>query len=261
MRQSLLAIFLTIMSITAFGQTQINPKDYRFMVLQMPKLDMQFPENREIPADNNTFYALSYDDTNNTAFVYNDYVCGYYEVPAAMRAGFKTGARNLQAENPDEYWKLVKQVMDKVTANWKEKTGASAAAPASTSTAASTENTTTAAAPKVVASDDPNYVYDTADVMPSFLGGPKALTTYLVKNTRYPEAAMKAGQQGRVLCSFIVETDGTISDIKVVKKVWPALEIEAKRVVGNMPKWVPAMIDEKTVRCRVTLPVVFRIKK
>ena len=262
MRQSLLAIFLTIMSITAFGQTQINPKDYRFMVLQMPKLDMQFPENREIPADNNTFYALSYDDTNNTAFVYNDYVCGYYEVPAAMRAGFKTGARNLQAENPDEYWKLVKQVMDKVTANWKEKNGASAAAPASTSTAAaSTENTTTAAAPKVVASDDPNYVYDTADVMPSFLGGPKALTTYLVKNTRYPEAAMKAGQQGRVLCSFIVETDGTISDIKVVKKVWPALEIEAKRVVGNMPKWVPAMIDEKTVRCRVTLPVVFRIKK
>ena len=261
MRQSLLAIFLTIMSITAFGQTQINPKDYRFMVLQMPKLDMQFPENREIPADNNTFYALSYDDTNNTAFVYNDYVCGYYEVPAAMRAGFKTGARNLQAENPDEYWKLVKQVMDKVTANWKEKTGASAAVPASTSTAASTENTTTAAAPKVVASDDPNYVYDTADVMPSFLGGPKALTTYLVKNTRYPEAAMKAGQQGRVLCSFIVETDGTISDIKVVKKVWPALEIEAKRVVGNMPKWVPAMIDEKTVRCRVTLPVVFRIKK
>ena len=250
------------MSITAFGQTQINPKDYRFMVLQMPKLDMQFPENREIPADNNTFYALSYDDTNNTAFVYNDYVCGYYEVPAAMRAGFKTGARNLQAENPDEYWKLVKQVMDKVTANWKEKTGASAAVPASTSTAdASTENTTTTAAPKVVASDDPNYVYDTADVMPSFLGGPKALTTYLVKNTRYPEAAMKAGQQGRVLCSFIVETDGTISDIKVVKKVWPALEIEAKRVVGNMPKWVPAMIDEKTVRCRVTLPVVFRIKK
>ena len=219
MRQSLLAIFLTIMSITAFGQTQINPKDYRFMVLQMPKLDMQFPENREIPADNNTFYALSYDDTNNTAFVYNDYVCGYYEVPAAMRAGFKTGARNLQAENPDEYWKLVKQVMDKVTANWKEKTGASAAAPASTSTAAaSTENTTTAAAPKVVASDDPNYVYDTADVMPSFLGGPKALTTYLVKNSRYPEAAMKAGQQGRVLCSFIVETDGTISEIKVVKK-------------------------------------------
>ena len=64
-----------------------------------------------------------------------------------------------------------------------------------------------------------------------------------------------------MLCSFIVETDGTISDIKVVKKVWPSLEVEAKRVVGNMPKWVPAMIDEKTVRCRVTLPVVFRIKK
>ena len=148
MRQSLLAIFLTIMSITAFGQTQINPKDYRFMVLQMPKLDMQFPENREIPADNNTFYALSYDDTNNTAFVYNDYVCGYYEVPAAMRAGFKTGARNLQAENPDEYWKLVKEVMDKVTANWKAKNAA--AAPVA-SASAPANNTPATEAPKVLA--------------------------------------------------------------------------------------------------------------
>lgn len=234
------------------------------MVLQTPKLDMQFPENREIPADNNTFFALSYDDTNNTAFVYNDYVCGYYEVPAPMRAGFKTGARNLQAENPDEYWKLVKEVMDKVTANWKEKSGSAPAASAAASAAApaqAAENTTAPAAPKVVTSDDPNYVYDVVDVMPSFLGGTKALTTYLVKNTRYPEAAMKAGQQGRVLCSFIVETDGTISDLKVVKKVWPLLEEEAKRVVRGMPKWVPGMIGEKSVRCRFTLPVVFRIKK
>ena len=257
MRQSLLAIFLTIMSITAFGQTQINPKDYRFMVLQMPKLDMQFPENREIPADNKTFYALSYDDTNNTAFIYNDYVCGYYEVPAPMRAGFKTSARNLQAENPDEYWKLVKEVMDKVTANWKAKNAA--AAPAA-SASAPANNTPVAEAPKVLA-DDPNFVYETADVMPSFLGGPKALTAYLAKNTKYPEAAMKAGQQGRVICSFIVEKDGTISDLKVVRKVWPMLEAEAKRVVASMPKWVPAMIDEETVRCRYSVPIVFRIKK
>ena len=72
---------------------------------------------------------------------------------------------------------------------------------------------------------------------------------------------MKAGQQGKVLCSFIVETDGTISDLKVVKKIWPLLEVEAKRVVSNMPKWIPAMNDEIPVRCRITLPVVFRIKK
>jgi TonB family protein len=262
MRHSLLTIFLAIMSITAFGQTQINPKDYRFMVLQMPKLDMQFPENREIPADNNTFYALSYDDTNNTAFVYNDYVCGYYEVPTAMRAGFKTGARNLQAENPDEYWKLVKQVMDEVTANWKKKTGASAAAPATapaTAPAASTENTVAQAAPKVVASDDPNYVYDTADVMPSFLGGPKALTTYLVKNTRYPESAMKAGHQGRVLCSFIVETDGTISDIKVVKRAHALLDAEALRVARLMPKWEPGKDHGKVCRSMVAIPIGFEI--
>ena len=224
------------------------------MVLQMPKLDMQFPENREIPADNKTFYALSYDDTNNTAFIYNDYVCGYYEVPAPMRAGFKTSARNLQAENPDEYWKLVKEVMDKVTANWKAKNAAAASA------SAPANNTPATEAPKVLA-DDPNFVYETADVMPSFLGGPKALTAYLAKNTKYPEAAMKAGQQGRVICSFIVEKDGTISDLKVVRKVWPMLEAEAKRVVASMPKWVPAMIDEETVRCRYSVPIVFRIKK
>lgn len=255
MKHSFLAIILAFMSISVFAQTPINPKDYRFMVLQAPKLDMQFPENREIPADNNTYYALSYDDSNGTAFVYNDFVCGYYEVPAPMKAGFKTGARNLQAENPDEYWKLVKQVMDKVTANWKEKTGTPAA---SAAPAASNE---TPSATKAVVSDDPNFVYDVADVMPSFLGGTKALTAYLAKNTKYPEAAMKAGQQGRVLCSFIVETDGTISDLKVVKKVWPLLEEEAKRVVMSMPKWVPAMMDEKSVRCRTLLPIVFRIKK
>ena len=72
---------------------------------------------------------------------------------------------------------------------------------------------------------------------------------------------MKAGQQGRVICSFIVEKDGTISDLKVVRKVWPMLEAEAKRVVASMPKWVPAMIDEETVRCRYSVPIVFRIKK
>ena len=110
-------------------------------------------------------------------------------------------------------------------------------------------------------SDDSEFVYETADVMPSFRGGQKALTEYLVKNTKYPQAAMKAGQQGKVLCSFIVETDGTISDLKVVKKIWPLLEVEAKRVVSNMPKWIPAMNDEIPVRCRITLPVVFRIKK
>lgn len=257
MKHSFLAILFALISLSAFAQTPINPKDYRFMVLQIPKLDMQFPENREIPADYNTFYALSYDDSNGTAFVYNDYVCGYYEVPAAMKAGFKTGARNLQSENPDEYWKLVKQVMDKVTANWKEKTGTPAAAPAASNT---TTNNAPAASQNVI-SDDPNYVYDVADVMPSFLGGPKAMATYLAKNTKYPEAAMKAGQQGRVLCSFIVETDGTISDLKVVKKVWPLLEDEAKRVVLGMPKWVPAMMGEKSVRCRYSLPIVFRIKK
>lgn len=257
MKHSFLAIILALLSITAFGQTQINPKDYRFMVLQTPKLDQQFPENRENPSDNNTFFALSYDDTNNTAFIYNDYVCGYYEVPAPMRAGFKTGARNLQAENPDEYWKLVKECMEKVTANWKAKNGESASSSAAASSNASSNNS----APKVVLSDDPNFVYDVADVMPTFLGGTKALTMYLAKNTKYPEAAMKAGQQGRVLCNFIVEKDGTISDLKVLKKVWPLLEEEAKRVVMGMPKWVPAMMGEQAVRCRYSLPIMFRIKK
>ena len=261
MKHSFLAIILALMSITAFGQTQINAKDYRFMVLQTPKLDQQFPENRENPSGNNTFYALSYDDTNNTAFIYNDYVCGYYEVPAPMRAGFKTGARNLQAENPDEYWQLVQKCMEKVTANWKTLNGESASSASSSSSTAAPAAEKTSTAPKVVVSDDPNFVYDVADVMPSFPGGQKALTTYLAKNTRYPEAAMKAGQQGRVLCSFIVETDGTLSDLKVVKKVWPMLEDEAKRVVTSMPKWIPATMNEKPVRCRFSLPIVFRIKK
>ena len=108
--------------------------------------------------------------------------------------------------------------------------------------------------------DDPETLRMVQE-LPMYPGGMVEFMKWLTKNLKYPSAALRSKIEGKVMISFIVNTDGTISDIKVVKKVWPSLEVEAKRVVGSMPKWVPAMIDEKTVRCRVTLPVVFRIKK
>ena len=211
------------------------------MVLQSPKLDQQFPENRENPSGNNTFFALSYDDTNNTAFVYNDYVCGYYEVPAAMRAGFKKGARNLQAEDPDEYWKLVQKVMDKLTAKKND-------APAASS------------APKVITSSDPNFVYDVADVMPSFPGGQAALMQYLAKNIKYPVVAEENGIQGRVICTFVVGKDGSISNVQVMKGVDPSLDKEAVRVVSSMPNWIPGKQNGQSVNVKYTVPVMFKLQ-
>lgn len=79
-----------------------------------------------------------------------------------------------------------------------------------------------------------------ADTPPSFPGGQTALDDYLSKNVRYPDNAREMGIEGIVVVGFIVTTDGTLKAIKVVKLVDPDLEKEAVRVVGTMPKWIPA---------------------
>jgi TonB family protein len=79
-------------------------------------------------------------------------------------------------------------------------------------------------------------------------------------NVHYPEAAEKAGTQGRVLVKFIIEEDGTISDAKVVRKVSDELDAEALRVVSAMPKWTPGRQNGQPVRVNYTMPVTFRLQ-
>ena len=104
-----------------------------------------------------------------------------------------------------------------------------------------------------------NMVYDVVEVMPQYPGGQIAMLKYLMKNIKYPEQAMKKGIQGRVAVSFIVEKDGSISDVKPILSVHPLLNKEAVRVVESMPKWTPGKHNGKPVRVRFNLPVMFKL--
>ena len=103
-------------------------------------------------------------------------------------------------------------------------------------------------------------VFDVVEEMPSFPGGSAALMSYLSSNTKYPVVAQENGVQGRVIVSFVVERDGSISDVKVARSVDPSLDREAQRVVKSMPKWKPGKQNGSAVRVKYTVPVVFRLQ-
>ena len=86
---------------------------------------------------------------------------------------------------------------------------------------------------------EPEKVFDVVEQMPSFPGGPQALMQWLSENVRYPVVAQENGVQGRVVVSFVVERDGSITDLKVVRSADPSLDKEAARVVKSMPRWIP----------------------
>ena len=108
--------------------------------------------------------------------------------------------------------------------------------------------------------EEENKVFDVVEQMPSFPGGMAALMAYLQKNIKYPPVAEENGIQGRVVCSFVVERDGSVTDIKVAKSVDPSLDKEAVRVVGAMPSWIPGKQNGQSVRVKYTLPVTFRLQ-
>ena len=104
-------------------------------------------------------------------------------------------------------------------------------------------------------------VFDVVEQMPKFPGGDNGLMTFLKNTIKYPEAAEKAGKQGRVVVTFVVNTDGSISDAKVARSVSEELDAEALRVINAMPKWTPGKQNGKDVRVKFTLPVTFKLNK
>jgi protein TonB len=90
-----------------------------------------------------------------------------------------------------------------------------------------------------------------------FPGGQAALNRFLARNIKYPLLAQENGIQGRVICQFVVNTDGSIVDIEVVRGVEESLDKEAIRVIKSMPKWVPGRHGGKTVRVKCTQPIRF----
>ena len=86
------------------------------------------------------------------------------------------------------------------------------------------------------------------------------LMAFLSKNIKYPVVAEENGVQGRVVVTFVVEKDGSITDVRVVKSVDPSLDKEAQRVVKSMPKWIPGKQNGSAVRVKYTVPVTFRLQ-
>ena len=105
-----------------------------------------------------------------------------------------------------------------------------------------------------------NVIFEVVEQMPTFPGGMSALMQYLSKNIKYPPVAEENGIQGRVICTFVVERDGSVSDIRIAKGVDPSLDKEAIRVVSAMPKWIPGRQNGQSVRVKYTLPVTFRLQ-
>ena len=103
-------------------------------------------------------------------------------------------------------------------------------------------------------------VIDFPDVEAQFPGGMSALQQYIMENVKYPVEALEKGIQGRVYLSFVVEKDGTLTQIKVERGVSMELDREAKRVVRAMPKWKPGYQGGHKVRVIYVIPINFALK-
>ena len=103
-------------------------------------------------------------------------------------------------------------------------------------------------------------VYDCVEQMPSFPGGSQKLKEFIEENLRYPKELEETCVQGRVIVRFIVERNGKLSNVKVVKSVHPVLDKEALRIVKLMPRWIPGRQNGITVRVKFYIPIIFRLK-
>ena len=114
-------------------------------------------------------------------------------------------------------------------------------------------------APEESATTDDNCVI--AESMPVFPGGQAALFEYLSQQVTYPEEAQANGIEGRVICSFVVDTDGSITDVEVARSSGDvSLDQEAIQVIQSMPKWQPAQQDGVPVRVRFSIPITFKLQ-
>ena len=121
---------------------------------------------------------------------------------------------------------------------------------------------TTVLAQKTVVSqkDQKEEPFNVVEDMPAFPGGMEAMIQFLSSNIQYPADAQKQKVDGRVLVNFVVEKDGSITEVKVIKPAFPSLDAEAIRVVKAMPKWKPGYQKGQAVRVQFTMPINFSLK-
>lgn len=112
-----------------------------------------------------------------------------------------------------------------------------------------------------VEEEEEEVIFKIVETMPEFPGGQQALFKYLSENVKYPVIAQENGIQGRVICQFTVNKDGSIVDVEVVRSGGdPSLDKEAIRVIKSMPKWHPGKQRGKAVRVKYTIPVSFKLQ-
>ena len=129
---------------------------------------------------------------------------------------------------------------------------------------ASHAQTATYVAPAAVAveeEEDESFVFVSVEKMPEFPGGDMALLKWISENLSYPTIAAENGVQGRVSCTFVVNADGSVSDVSVVRPLDPNLDKEAIRVLQKLPKFRPGEQRGKPVRVKYSVPVRFQLKQ
>jgi protein TonB len=107
---------------------------------------------------------------------------------------------------------------------------------------------------------DKNGVYQIVEEMPQYPGGEDALMDYVSKNVVYPSEAQEKGISGRVFVGFIVEKDGSVSNVKVLRGIGGGCDEEAVRVISGLPKWKPGKQDGKPVRVSYQMPINFKLQ-
>lgn len=123
------------------------------------------------------------------------------------------------------------------------------------------QKTVSDAVPELAAHDgDDDKVFDKVDNMPEFPGGSMALMEFLRDNVKYPKGAFERNVQGRVIVGFVVDRDGSVTDVHAFKPLDEELDAEAVRVISAMPKWTPGMVKGEPVRVKYFVPVIFRLK-
>ena len=110
------------------------------------------------------------------------------------------------------------------------------------------------------APEEEEKVFDMVEQMPTFPGGTNELMKYIADHLKYPTIAQENGVEGRVICQFVVSSDGRVRDAKVVKTLDPYCDKEAIRVIMSMPKWIPGKQNGKAVSVQYTVPIVFRLQ-
>lgn len=104
-----------------------------------------------------------------------------------------------------------------------------------------------------------NVVYDVTETLPQFPGGQEMMMKYLAANIKYPASAVKTKKQGRVIVTFVIQKDGSVTNARIARSVDPELDAEALRIVKAMPNWTPGTQDGKPVNVKYTIPVIFSL--